>query len=235
MKIGVLGANGFLGTEMVNTLAKNHCVISITRDNYLKHKGEFFDVFINVAGNKLNYWANKFPQEDFKISTLLVYESLFDFKIDQYIFMSSIAAYDIKSHYGFNKFLSEEIIKRHSKNYLIFRCCSVIDKNMDVGIINDMLKGVPLFVSGDSLIQFITKEAVAIIINDLISTNIKNKLFNMGGIGAVKIEDLSSVVDRPLVYQKGAQKRHYEMDVYELGKAVNIKTSYDYVNDIICL
>lgn len=233
MKIGVLGANGFLGSEIINVFGTEWYVIPITRANYMQHKGDFFDVFINVAGNKLNYWANKFPQEDFKASTLLVYESLFDFKIDQYVFMSSIAVYDTASHYGFNKILSEKIIKRHSKNYLIFRCCAVIDKDMDIGIISDVIKGVPLFVSSDSQIQFITKNAVANILKDLICTNLKNKLFNMGGVGTVKIGDLETLIHRPIIYQPTAQTRNYEMDIHELEAVVKLKTSYEYVNDVI--
>ena len=232
MRIGVLGANGFIGKEIINVF-DGFDVVPITRDNYLQYKDNFFDVFINVAGNKLNYWANQFPQKDFKVSTSLVYESLFDFKINQYIFMSSIAVYDTSSHYGFNKLLSEKIIKRYSKNYLIFRCCSVIDKNMEVGIISDAKKEIPLFVSSDSRIQFITKNAVVNIIKNLILVNIKNKLFNMGGRGTVEIGDLGPLVGKSLIYQPEAQKRHYEMDVSSLESVYELKTSYDYVKDVL--
>jgi len=233
MKVGVLGANGFLGSEMVRVLGEDHTVVSLTRDNYLQYKGTSFDVFINMAGNNKNYWANKFPQEDFKGSALLVYDNLFDFKIDKYVFMSSIATYDINSHYGFNKTLAEEIIRRHSNNYLIFRCSATIDRCMKIGILNDILKGIPLFISGDSQIQFITRNAVANIIKDLMSTDVYNRTFNMGGVGAVTISSIESIVGHSIIYDSAAKKRHYEMDVCELNELFKLKTSYEYVEDIV--
>lgn len=231
MKIGVLGAKGFLGSRLVDVLPN---VTPITRENYDEHRGKTFDVFINVAGNKFNYWANQFPNEDFKASTLPVYNSLFDFKINKYIFMSSIAVYDCNSHYGFNKILSEDIIKRHAADYIILRCCSVIDKSSDKGIISDAVNSNPLFVSSESKIQFITRDALANIIKTLINLDIKNDLFNVGGIGAIRIGDIETVIGKDVLYQDGAQERHYEMDVCELATIVKLKTSYEYVEDICC-
>lgn len=233
MKIGVFGANGFLGSKIIDGVDNAYDIIPITRDNYTKYKGTKFDIFINVAGNKKNYWANQFPQEDFKISTVPVYDSLFDFKINKYIYMSSIATYDKNSHYGFNKILSEEIIKRHSENYIILRCCAVIDKDMEIGIINDVLTEIPLFISVDSQIQFITREGVVNVIKTLLTNNVKNKLFNVGGIGTIKIGDLEKLTGKTIIYQKNAKKRYYEMDISELQKYVTLKSSRSYVKDIL--
>jgi dTDP-4-dehydrorhamnose reductase len=233
MRIGILGANGFLGTSVYKVLMNYYDVIPIIRENYLQYIDEFFDIFINMAGNNKNYWANQYPYKDFKASTSLVYESLFDFKSNQYIFMSSIAVYDTNSHYGFNKLLSEEIIKRYSDNYLILRSCATTDKDMQIGIVNDILKNTPLFISGDSKIQFITRDAVSTIIKDLIQVGIRNKTFNLGGEGTVKISDIENLINRPISYQASTTTRHYEMDVSELKNIVSLKTSYDYITDVI--
>jgi nucleoside-diphosphate-sugar epimerase len=233
MKIGVFGANGFIGSKIVDTLVSKYEIVPITRDNYSNLKGDSFDVFINVAGNKRNYWANQYPQKDFKVSTIPVYSSIFDFKIGQYIFMSSIAVYDKESHYGFNKILCEEIIKRHSKNYSILRCCTVIDKGMEIGIINDVLTRVPLFISADSRVQFITREEIANVVMTLLTSTIKNKVFNVGGVGTVKIGELEGLTGKSIIYQLDAEKRHYEMDISELETIIKLKTSYEYVSDVL--
>jgi nucleoside-diphosphate-sugar epimerase len=233
MKIAVLGAKGFLGSEIVSVLGEDYSVVPITRDNYSNHKGEHFDVFINVAGNKFNYWANQFPNEDFRVSTMPVYDSLFDFKIDKYIFMSSIATYDDNSIYGFNKILSEQIIIRHSADYLILRCCSVIDTGEDKGLVADILNNRPLFVSADSEIQFITRHALVDLIQRLIITKIKKESFNVGGQGAARIGDIENITNNTILYEQTAQYRHYEMDVSELAKIVSLKTSHEYVEEIV--
>lgn len=233
MRVGVLGAKGFLGSKIVCVLEQDHSVVSITRDNYSNYKGEHFDVFINVAGNKFNYWANQFPNKDFRGSTVLVYDSLFDFKIDKYIFISSIAIYDDKSVYGFNKTLSEQIITRHSSDYLILRCCSVIDVGEDKGIVADIINNKPLFVSADSGIQFITRSALVDFVKNLIHRNIKKEFFNIGGLGVAIIGDIEVMINSPILYEPNAQYRHYEMDVSELAKIVSLKTSYEYVEEIV--
>jgi len=233
MKIGVLGAKGFLGSNITTALRDKHTITSITKDNYSTYKNNSFDIFINTAGNKFNYWANQFPNKDFKISTLPVYDSLFNFKINKYIFMSSTATYDSDSHYGFNKILSENIIKRYASDYIILRCCYVIDKNIDKGIISDIINDIPLFISADSTMQFITRDGLSNIIKNIIDLDISNSSFNVGGIGAIKIKDIEDIIGKKLLYQTNAQERHYEMNIDKLSAIVKLKTSYEYVKDII--
>jgi hypothetical protein len=85
---------------------------------------------------------------------------------------------------------------------------------MEIGIINDAINGIPLFVSSDSRIQFITKDAVVNIVKNFAFSGAKNKVLNMGGIGAIEISDIENIIGCPLIYQDNVLKRHYEMDVH---------------------
>lgn len=233
MIIGLIGANGFVGSE-IQRFAKpldGIKLICINRDNYKDNIGGKFNVLINLAGNKRNFWANQFPHKDFEMSTGVVYNSLFDFSFDKYVFISSVAVYDEKSHYGFNKLLSEKIIQRYSKEYLILRSSGIIDKNMSIGIISDIKKGIPSFVTYDSKFQFITRQEVVKIIFDLLPHN--SMCINMGGVGSVTVQELQDFIGTNVTFKSDAVRRDYEMDVSELQKIVKLKTTADYVKSVL--
>jgi len=232
MIIGVLGGDGFVGTQLQKTCTERQDVevVSITRENYETYVGSHFDVFINSAGNKRAFWANQHPYEDFKIATSVVYRALFDFSADKYVFLSSIAVYDEPSHYGFNKRLSEQIVQRHAKNYLILRPCNIIDNTITIGLLADIKNGTPLFVTPNSKMQFITRIDFVRIMLELIEQ--ESMCINIGGIGSVTIDELQDIVGRKAIIQDAAKYREYEMDVSELAKRTPLKTSREYVIDV---
>ena len=67
MKIGVIGANGFIGSRLVKELIEisSYNIVSITRDNFLLERENYFDILINCAMPSKKYWANLKPLEDF--------------------------------------------------------------------------------------------------------------------------------------------------------------------------
>ena len=228
MKIGVLGPNGFIGSAIKETGIP---FIGITRENYNQHIGQHFDILINLAGNKKSFWANQHPNDDFQLSTAVVYKSLVDFSIDKYVFFSSVAVYDENSHYGFNKLLSEQIIKRHAKKYLIIRASNIIDKNMDIGMIHDIKNNIPLFLTNDSEIQFITKTDIVRVMFELIEKD--NLCLNVGGKGTVRISELQDILGKQAILKPDAKYRKYSMDISDLLSLTNVKTSKEYVKDIL--
>src|SRR3989344_5662480 len=136
IKIGILGGNGLVGSDLVRFLGRNYKVDSITRENYNDKKGKNYRIFINANGNSKRYWANQNPLEDFFTSTVSVYQSIYDFPCDLYIYISSPDVYENHAEqdhtkeeavinpknletYGLHNYLSELIIKAHKKNFLI--------------------------------------------------------------------------------------------------------------------
>jgi nucleoside-diphosphate-sugar epimerase len=228
MRIGILGGKGFLGSAVSSYLKDNHSVVVIARDNYNDLKGEKFDIFMNFAGNKYGYIANSRPNYDFSISTQLVYDSIFDFKYNKYILISSISVYDQVSHYGFNKKISEDIVQRYCNDNLILRLCSIIDKTNTTGIIPDIINDKPSFASPDSEYQFISRKGLCEVISYLLD---KNGIINIGGKGCVKIHELFNILNKPSLYKENSVNRSYVMDISLLESYLAVKTTKEYIEE----
>jgi len=249
MKVAIFGSEGFLGSELYNVLKEYFDIQGITRSNYTSKKGENFDIFINANGNSRRYWANNNIIEDFDASTISVYKTILDFKTKLYIYISSadvylmhdsilktkendVIDYSKLSPYGFHKYLSELIVKRYSKSFLILRCSALIGKNMKKGPIKDLIDGKPLFITIDSKLQFITTNEVAKIIMELVQKNIKNEIYNVGGIETVLIRHLEKIINKKIEMHRNAEKQVYELDISKLRKVFQLKTSVEYLKDV---
>ena len=155
--IGIIGGDGFIGSNLVEALGG----VSINRLNYDTHSDTLFDVIINANGNSKRYWANNNPIEDFNLSVLSVYKSLFDFKYKKYVYMSSITAEQMDGAYGFHKHLSEELVKRYCGNYSIVRLPLVIGAGSTKGVVSDILNGNTVYLTRYSRLMIIDVKEVA--------------------------------------------------------------------------
>ena len=246
MKVAVLGSGGFLGSEVAERLGEDFDVFGITRENYDAARGEAFDLFVNAAGNSRRYWANENVLEDFESSTASVYRTIFDFKIGCYVYVSSADVYGEHgdpsravetglidpsrlSPYGFHKYLSELLVKRHSEKYVILRCSALIGRGLKKGPITDLLRGEPMFVTTDSELQFISTTEVARIIEKLMEGEIFNEVFNVGGLGRVSVDRLGRIAGKEPVAREDAERQVYEMNVLKLSGRFPIRRSEEYV------
>jgi nucleoside-diphosphate-sugar epimerase len=250
MKIAVFGGNGFSGKNLCNYLAPKYEVFKITRDNYQVSKKEKFDYFINANGNSKRYWANENPFDDFVASTESVLQSILDFKFDQYIYMSSVDIYNNPSNtqknsentlinpnllcpYGFNKYLSELIVKKYCEKYLIFRCSALLGPFLKKGVIKDIISNTPLYITEESKLQFITIDAISDIISCLLSQNIYNQTFNIGGEGVVKVKEMFKLCSKNQNINPDAKTQCYEVNVSFLKKYYKVQTSKQYLKDFL--
>lgn len=226
MKIAVLGL-GFLGTTIFETLKKTHEVVGITRKNYDYHKGEQFDVFINANGNSKKYLAEQDPIKDFELSVLSVYKSLYDFKFKKYIYISSSDVWN-NNIYGNNKSIAETIIRLHlglKTAYKFIRCPSIIGKGMKKGVLYDILHDKPLYVTLDSLLQFVTVEEV---VNHVVKALKDYRDITDLATTNIKVRDIYKVVNKPIIEpQEGA-----EYQVYNQPPELE-KTSEQYIKEIL--
>lgn len=246
--LAVLGANGLVGNDLVKYLGRKFKVTAITRENYEHQKGKKFDIFINADGNSSRFWALQNIYEDFEVSTVSVYKSLFDFKFGKYIYISSVDVYtnpeylegtsedgviDAKNLnvYGLHKYLSEQIIRNVLDDYIILRSSMVVGKNLKKGPFFDIINGKPLFLTRDSRLQIITTLAISEIIDMLVYEKVKNEVFNIGGEGTVDFVDIDEYFRIPIKWSKDAERQCYEMDVSKLEKKYKLKTSEDYLKD----
>jgi len=248
-KIGILGAYGFIGSALLNYFKdKGYDTVGIRRNNYQALAGSFYDVFINANGNSKRFWANANPVLDFEASVVSVKKSLFDFKFEKYVLISSS---DVYSHhdnpnrakeeekiedqllppYSFNKYLAEKLVQKYCQNYLILRCSAMVGDNLKKGPIKDILDNKPLFITLDSKLQFITTNEVAKIIETLIIKGVKNEVFNVGGKGVFEFKNSKAIFNKEIVVGPEAETQHYEMSVKKLNRIFPLKNSTEYLKE----
>lgn len=250
MKIAIIGANGMLGSDLVTYLKPYFTITAITRENYDSFLRRNFDIVVNANGNSKRFWANNNILDDFTSSTMSVYKSIIDFPTNQYIYISTSDVYpnhtssrytketqrietEKLSPYGLHKYLSEVIIKNHSKNYLILRCSMMLGSKLRKGPLYDILHKQPLFIAKESALQMITTKEVAQCILFLVKMKIKDKTFNVGGKGAVSFTDIKKFVALPVFFSKNAEKQEYEMNISRLHSLYPLKTSKSYLRDYL--
>jgi nucleoside-diphosphate-sugar epimerase len=248
MKIGIIGANGFLGKTLAQRFTLLGQVYGITRQNYEHFKQESFDVLVNADGNSRRYWANQNPVEDFEASVKSVYRSLFDFNTERYVFISTSDVYPLQgnentredigvdqvlSPYGFNKLLAERIVRNYSASYLILRCSALIGKDLKKGVVKDILDGTPLFVTLESKLQLITTSEVANVILYLVNRQKKNVIYNVGGRGSITVREIASMLGKKVTTRKDAMIDFHEMCVDKLASEYPLKSSAEYLNDFV--
>lgn len=249
-QIGVLGASGMLGADLVSSLSRDYKVISITKENYSKHIGKSFAVLINANGNSRRWWANQNPVEDFSASTLSVIKSIFDFPSKTYIYVSSVDVYidhdnprqtketsklnvEKLDPYGLHKYLSEQLVKKYCPSFLILRPSSILGTNLKKGPIYDSLSHKSVLITPDSRLQFITALEIGNIIHTLIKKRIHNQTVNVGGKGSYELSNLPKLIPS-VVFSKEAVRQTYEMNIVKLKRIYpRLRSSKEYLEDFL--
>lgn len=249
--IAIIGSQGSLGHDLVNYFSENNKVFGINKENYNNFINKKFDILINANGNSRRFWANQNIIKDFEASTLSVYKSLFDFKFDRYVYISSSDVYSNHANklatkenqiidtpklcpYGFHKYLGEQLIKKYSKKYLILRCSMILGSQLKKGPIYDIQNNKPLFINKNSKIQMIDSQTIGLIIEKLVNRKIKNEIFNTGGNGIVNFKDIQTFfINKKIIFNKLSEKQIYEMNVNKLKRIFNLKSSSEYLTKYI--
>lgn len=249
--LAIIGSNGMLGSNLVRYFRRYFQVIAIHKENYDSHMGKSFDILINANGNSKRFWANKNPQEDFIASTTSVYKSIFDFSSDLYIYISSPDVYENHTGpeytketreidpenlkpYGFNKYLSELIVKKYKKKFLILRCSMILGAGLKKGPFYDITRNNPLFATSETRLQLITTQAIAEIIKSLLGKHILNTTLNVGGMGTFAFTKINEYFDKDIHISPDAEKQIYEMNIEKIKHLYPfLKTSKEYLRDFL--
>lgn len=251
LSIGILGGNGFLGSDLVRMLNINHKVDAITRGNYEKKKGTYYGVFINANGNSKRFWANQNPLDDFFVSTTSVYKSIFDFSCNLYVYISSPDIYENHTEpryskenqeinpqdlppYGFNKYLAELLVKKYKKNFLILRSSMILGTKLKKGPFYDILNNKALFITLQSRLQLITTRALAEIIEVLLKKSVTMETINIGGKGSFDFTNIRKYFKKEIQILTNAETQMYEMNVEKLRHWYpELKTSEEYLQEFL--
>lgn len=227
----VLGGTGLVGSELCSYLKRNGAsVLAINSSNYAEHRGASANVLVNCNGNTFRFKANQNPAWDFEASVITVEQSLYDFVVQLYIYISTVDVYNILTspehnheaypicpekldYYGFNKWIAERLVEKHAKSSLILRLGSVVGNGMKKGPLYDLLHTKPLYMSLDSELTFIDTETIARAISAIVATGISGETINLTGTGSAKLRDLSSMLTPPVMLGSGADTLTYRYNI----------------------
>ena len=249
----VLGGTGLIGSAVCAYLeSQGKSVVSVNTRNYKDNIGKRAKVLINCNGNSFRYRANQNPCWDFEVSVTSVERSLFDFKTDHYIYISTVDVYNMKDDpaqnhenctidtvkldsYGFHKWLAESLVQKFAARSVILRLGTVIGEKLKKGPIYDILNEQELHMSLDSELSFIDTKNIARAINVIIDKGIKDEIINVTGTGSVRLRDLQHKLPFPIRVAPGSEtvKHSYNINNTKLCDILPIHTSMEITEEFL--
>lgn len=237
LKVTIIGAEGFVGSAFARSLRQKQVELrEVTRKTYAEFVGQKSDVVIEAACNSKKFLAEKNPLEDFDLSVAHRLRTLLDFPAEFHLHISSVDVYsdltnpetttektriDIResSHYGFNKFLAEQLVRHHAKRWLIFRLAGMIGAGLRKNPIFDILNRQPIFIHPDSQYQFMPTDEVARVVWNLFEKGIEGEIFNLCGEGLISPREIAEIAGRELIQSdeaKNSQPRVVDINVEKI-------------------
>jgi nucleoside-diphosphate-sugar epimerase len=250
--IAVLGGHGFVGqayTRLFKRLGIQSVVID--RHNYDRCIGTAFDVLINANGNSKKFIADTDPKLEFLASVLSVNNSLEDFRVNKYVFLSTGDVYPKQetpeitkedciidpgqlSRYGLHKYLAEIIVRSVKPNSLIVRMGGFVGPGLAKNAIFDMLSNQPIRLHPDSELQFISTDHAAALIWSLVEKDVHGTV-NLGALGVVRLSDLYDRIGTTAGFRANAPRVRFELSTEKLSQLVDapLPTTIDEVNTFL--
>jgi len=192
MQIAIIGANGFVGKNIVNVLKKKHKIIKISRKTKFAKLRSKFDIIIHSANSSKKYEATKYPLRDFKNSVKLTKKIIDFFGDKKIILISTISVRNEKNKYSTNRKLCENLILKKNKNNIIFRLSVLFNQKLKRGILYDLIKNNKIFLNKNTLINPITIEEVAKYIQNNIRS--KKRIHEVGSVEKFKLNFLKKIL-----------------------------------------
>lgn len=210
MIVGVIGAEGFIGSYVAAGLERAGCsvkkILHVPQD--LKHF--YFDVLINSAGNSRKYLAERDPFTDFIKNVSETYRYITSLEFDKYVHISSVDATMTETHYGFNKSVADQVVRHFlPTNSSILRCSSVVGKGMTKGVLFDILNDREVRVLSSSKIGIVSVEYVAEAVRVVVDRRLYGRVFTMSSSDRTGPDEIAGVVGKSIKYSSEAVEQIY--------------------------
>ena len=231
VSVVVLGAAGLVGSAVSSHLRSLGCpVIPVERADQPLSTPIQADVVVNCNGNSYRFRANQNPRWDFEASVLTVEQSLFDISTRLYIYISSVDVYSVLHDpsrncetapiqpssldvYGFHKWIAERIVEKFAPRWSILRLGTVVGPGLKKGPVFDLLQGLPLFMSLDSLLTLVDTHTITRVVELLIDRPGESGILNVTGTGSVLLRELAACAPHPPRLAPGAESKVYRYHV----------------------
>jgi nucleoside-diphosphate-sugar epimerase len=102
------------------------------------------------------------------------------------------------SLYGFHKALAELCVRRHAPRWMIIRLAGMVGPGLRKNPVHDILHEAPLRIHPDSRYQFMTTDAVAGVVWQLVRTGPAGAIYNVCGRGLISPREIAQQAGRTL-------------------------------------
>ena len=240
--IYILGGAGFVGSALLRACQRaGRDAVGVTRQNYDEFVGTECGVLINANGNSKKFLAREQPELDFELTVESVQRSLFDFRPQTYVYLSSIDVYDDVSdparndetaemdagelsNYGHHKLLAETLVEGDVDEWLILRMGGFVGTGLKKNSVFDMLHNRPLWVDAASRYQFLDVDALGDILFTLLEGGHLNERYNVCGDGTMSLEEIGLGIDgwEPTYTIESPLVEHYEVSIEKLKQVCDV-------------
>jgi len=254
----IVGAEGFVGRFLFGHFAAaGHTVTPIGRSSPLP--GAAVDVVIDCNGDARRFWANENPVESYHANVVATIERMTTLNYRRYVYLSTIDVYgnarddpaantedapialDGLETYGFQKYLSEQIVHHHMPGSLILRVGTLIGPGLRKNPIHDALNGLPIRQTPESTLSLITLGKLAEALYRLLAADAKG-IFNVSAVAALDIATMLRRVADALGPDAASPAFHpelmttaYDISVAKLSRYIDLPDSdsmlLDYLDD----
>jgi nucleoside-diphosphate-sugar epimerase len=251
MRVGIIGFKGFVGSAFFKVFSEDKgCKITgIDKENYERFLGSDFDILINADGNSNKRLADSDPIIDFNMNVIDTLKFISDFEYKHFIHISTVYVYSDRStesatregtcielerltNYGMSKYISELIVKKYCKSWMILRLAGMVGPNMKKGPAFDILNLKKLFISSKSRLNFLSTTDVANISKQLVAKKRWNEIYNVVAKESVELSEFARLAQIKLS-SEGKEKQIYNISSKKIEKEFKMPKSADVVSKFI--
>jgi len=233
MKICVVGHTGFIGQTVYSYFINKYKTFGINSKTK-KMPSEKFDVIINCAGNSKKYSSEKNINKVILANKSII-NNILKLKTKKIIHISSIdASFTPDNSYTISKLNFEKLIKSYFSEATILRLGGLVGPGLKKNVVFDIKNNKNLFVTLDSIYNYISTKEVAKIIHKIIELNIHNKIINICSNNPISVQEIiNEALKHSIIFTKkiGNKKENYtNININNLKEFFTPKDSKYYIN-----
>lgn len=189
IRVALIGANGYVGRALCDALAQqsNYAVTAVTRANYAEIQELPFDILVNAAMPSQRFWAKSNPRLDFIETVQKTADLLYGWQFRKFVQISTLSARcQLDTVYGRHKAAAEGLCT--FRDCLIVRLGPMYSRDLNKGVLVDMLTGGKVFVHAESKYCFAHRDFVT----GWIATNLdRSGIVEVGARNTVRLREVA--------------------------------------------
>ena len=189
LAVAVVGANGFVGSQVCNALAVNerYRLIRVVRGDNLEEFIRQSDVVIHAANTARRFKAENDPQSDFEETVTKTFRLLSFAKGKPFLLVSSLSCKtQMNTNYGRNRRACELLVLAHGGT--VVRLGPMFGGSRKQDTLHDLLVGRPIYVAPETRYAYVDVSWVGTKIVELISS--ASGVHEIGAHNAISLSDL---------------------------------------------